>query len=310
LLSNCLTEKGIREKVLKSAIKKLISKKFFSNEIKDETNLLSVLNEKYKEINFSNDKNKQANKKQEEENQNESNNKMEVELSNNQKDKEKVSAEYKNDQEPEKADTAVNAEDKQVEKIEANPNIAENINEYEKQTKMLNEIMEDIQNIDNVKNNLDNILENEAHMDLVQEEFINENSLQQIKVIANKKIEENKTNIEHFGEKFETQIVCKAPINEGNTKSINDKLDQEFNSKLDNYNFHEKNQKENENKKINMDIVEENKEKAEESYKEKEIEDLSALKSKLLAMEEKFSEYLKQYEKEWDSPAKRVEWVI
>ncbi len=38
--------------------------------------------------------------------------------------------------------------------------------------------------------------------------------------------------------------------------------------------------------------------------------ELIPIKDKIILMEEKFSEYLKQYEKEWDSPIKRIEWVI
>lgn len=277
---------------MKSAIRKLISKKFFTNEPKKEINSFTALNDKYKELSLSKQIQQKMNNKVQEQ---EELNKMELEFNN----------ENKIDLEPEKANTAVNAEDNQLEKAEANLNSIENINEFEKQNKMLNEIIDDIQDIDNVKNSLDNILENEAQLDLIQDEYVNVNNQ---KFIVDKKLEENKTNNDTAEEKnVNKQIVSEAEANEGNRKSLNDNINEEFNMKLDNYKD-SVNKEKNENTDIDMHM-EENIEIVKEDDKRKELEDLKELKDKLLAMEEKFSEYLKQYEKEWDSPLKRIEWV-
>jgi len=342
LISNCLTEKGIREKALKSSLKKLISKKLFtSSESEDNTQeryLFTTLNEKYKELNsqqpqqnpskdlelisnrdYKEEKNikKQETEAQKKEDSNIISNKNKFEMDLELNHSEEATIENINAQEPKIPTTAINAEENQAEKTESNTNNIsnnnriENIHIFEKQNKMLNEIMNDIQNIDNIKNNLDNILENEAHMDLINIDNMHEDfddPRRHQSVPSDRKIEENQnqSNVK-LAVKLEADFATKAQGcgEEENSKSVNYKPDQEFDSKMENY--------KNENTEEKMQIDYENTEQQRQEKlleSDKDFEALCGLKDKLLAMEEKFSEYLKQYEKEWDSPVKRVEWVI
>jgi hypothetical protein len=75
-------------------------------------------------------------------------------------------------------------------------------------------------------------------------------------------------------------------------------IENKTNDDLKNENVEEKLQK-----KENEDI------KNNDLHHNDSLYDLCLLKEKLLMLEEKFSEYLKQYEKEWESPTKRTQWV-
>lgn len=292
-ISNLLTEKGIREKNLKSALKKLISRKFFSNDLKDpkEKCFIDMLNNKYKEATSLKLTSKQGQRGSEflkvskDQVEREIYSKMDLDLINENRITDKKE-EDKNKIEEEiiRTEKILNVENKDFEKTELINHNIDQINEIENQNKILNEIMDDIQNIDDINNNLDNILENEAHIELLNDNYIpildrNSGNLQF------KRSEENKS--------CDIQMILESDnFNEDNKQAIIGQLNQECKSNLDNF-------KDEEN--IN--------ERSQENYEE-DLDNLRYLKNRLLAMEEKFSEYLKQYEKEWDSPSKRIQWVL
>ena len=61
--------------------------------------------------------------------------------------------------------------------------------------------------------------------------------------------------------------------------------------------------------KMDFEIIDK-KEKIENYFETEENKnELNFIKEKILILEDKFSEYLKQYEKEWELPTTRLEWV-
>jgi len=320
MISNLLTEKGLREKNLKSSLKKLISKKFFNNSIlqieeNEEKSFLDFLNEMYKQTNAKNQLDRTTNNYREIR----KSIKKEIEVDKDEKNRIKNTIDIKEESEFKKYNNNENDIESAITQKNKNKNIkyetqnnknnkydSNTINEIEQQNMILNEIIDDIQNIDSQDNNLDNILENEAQLDLIDNDIIDISELK--KIVHDKKIEEYKDINEN-----------KNVISNNLNKDIINNSSDEIINKANFYNFsQELNQKSNESlitkniKKQNIYLINEE-EKVDEIDKDrykKEMVELIPIKDKIILMEEKFSEYLKQYEKEWDSPIKRIEWVI
>ena len=167
--------------------------------------------------------------------------------------------------------------------IKSNIISLEKISEIEKNNKILQEIIVDIQNIDEVNNNLENILDNEYQINsanmVYQEKLV-------IQPDVEMKIEENlPTEIE--GKNVESQKIQTNLTDGKKITNICENIDL----------------------KMDFEIIDK-KEKIENYFETEENKnELNFIKEKILILEDKFSEYLKQYEKEWELPTTRLEWV-
>ena len=233
--SNLLNEKGIRERPLKSTVKKLISRKFFYNNNKNTK--LDQLNQCYELFLEKNKKNL------EEKNINNKDNNIEMKIENN-----------KNNQENENENE--NEEKKENKNIEAN--------DIEKQNKLLSDIFKniDIENINHNENNLENILENEN------------NPIPEILMPIDDYVIDNKNNLDS---NFTNEIININKVEENNLKPIIEAAD------------------------IAIDITE----NTEEGKEDK----LNLIKDNLFILEEKVTNYMKNYDKEWESLDIREKWV-
>lgn len=286
-LSNLLTEKGIREKSLKSSLRKLISKKFFSNDETKQRSVFDILNEccklditKRKEI---------------------------LEITENQVNNHVIQeVDKENQQVSSENNIAKNQKEKLAGENLDSVNFIENITELEKQNKILNEIFVDIQNIDDVNNNnLENILENGDQINVIPSDYLPLAKVEPI-ILNNKKEEADTPNeekqmlIEDVNQieridKFNNEKIPVAQPEQEEEK-IKDASNNQVSDKIDNNKMEIDDNLDLQNEDNNYDI----------QFDDKE---LILIRDKILLMEEKFSEYLRQYEKEWEIHSTRKEWV-
>lgn len=167
--------------------------------------------------------------------------------------------------------------------IKSNIISLEKISEIEKNNKILQEIIVDIQNIDELNNNLENILDNEYQINSA-------NMVYQEKLVIQPDVEMN------IEENLPTEIQGKNVESQKIQTNLTD------GKKIQNI-------CENIDLKMDIEIIDK-KDKIENYFETEENKnELNFIKEKILILEDKFSEYLKQYEKEWELPTTRLEWV-
>jgi hypothetical protein len=332
--SNLLNENGIREKVLKSSIKKLISKKFLynNNNIKNintnksnsNINLNSNIN-----VNYYQDKNKDK----ENENGNESeftkmdelNKCYETYIENikikekEEEEKEKIKKENEtkniiknNNNNNNYNDIEMKIHNEEKKNIEDNllnkNNDKGNIKDIEtedidieKQNKFLCDIFVDIdiENFNTNENNLENILENENN-------FQNINIPDILIPISKNKIEYNEEIINNYNDNNnDNENENEKNININNNNNIQDNLNKKVIT-----NFNEIPENQNQKKSLNnqldiaINIIEN------EIIEEKKEDKFYLIKNNLFILEEKVSNYMKNFEKEWETLEIRQKWVI